>query len=174
MRLLQKLTIPILGFLGLWAPRLETTQGPGLKPLLFCSCFCRAAEIELKPFHSENVPTLFSVLGVHTQASQTCGIPGPRSYILMGKLDKQANMNLIRCSLHGQRDRAYAWGIRSSLTLGQALKTRRRRYVWRVVVECSGPGDSWCKGPGVEVIMAHLRMESRPVWLEGGGQEEGW
>lgn len=33
--------------------------------------------------------------------------------------------------------------------------------------------DSWCKGPGVEVIMAHLRMESRPVWLEGGGQE-GW
>lgn len=22
--------------------------------------------------------------------------------------------------------------------------------------------------------MAHLRMESRPGWLEGGGQEEGW
>ena len=66
------------------------------------------------------------------------------------------------------------WGIRGGLTLGQALKTRRRRCVWRVVVECSGPGDSGCKGLGVEVILAHLRMESRPVWLEGGGQEEGW
>ena len=105
MRLLQKLTIPILEFLGLWAPRLETTQGPGLKPLLFCSCFCRAAVMESKPFHSKNVQTWFSVLGVHPQASQTCGVPGPRSYMLMGKLDKQANVNLIRCSLHGQRDR---------------------------------------------------------------------
>ena len=98
MRLLQKLTIPILGFLGLWAPHLETTQGPGLKPLLFCSCFCRAAVMELKPFHSKSVQTLFSVLGVDPQASQTGGVPGTRSFILMGKLDKPANMNLIRYS----------------------------------------------------------------------------
>ena len=55
-----------------------------------------------------------------------------------------------------------------------SFKTRRRRYVWRVVVECSGPGDSGCKGPGVKVILARSRMENRPVWLEGRGQEEGW
>ena len=46
-------------------------------------------------------------------------------------------------------------------------------YVWGVVVRCSGPGDSECKGSGAEVTLACSRTQSKPVWLEGGGWQGG-
>lgn len=43
-----------------------------------------------------------------------------------------------------------------------------------VVVKYSGPGRSQCKGPRAGVMLVGFGTQSRPVWLEGGGQGGEW
>lgn len=40
----------------------------------------------------------------------------PGTYILVAELDKQADMEYVRCSLRGQQDRVCDWGVRGGLS----------------------------------------------------------